>query len=162
MNILLIVGIIVLLFGIILFIVSLFQNKKYGVLTKERIYQDTDLSPGKVLYAKSINLIGKPDYLLKENNQIIPVEVKTGKTPVNPYQNHIMQLTAYCLLVEELYEIRPKYGYIKYPQQEFSVQYTEENKNKLIELITRITQAKIENIEFSCNHPYHNEELFNT
>ncbi|MBA3867698.1 MAG: Dna2/Cas4 domain-containing protein [Anaerolineae bacterium] len=66
---------------------------------------------------------------------IIPVEVKTGKIPRQPYQTHIMQLVTYCHLVEENYHVRRTYGIIRYPQQEFTIQYTDALEQELSRLV---------------------------
>ena len=33
------------------------------------------------LYDQALDLTGKPDYLVQQNGQIIPVEVKSGRRP---------------------------------------------------------------------------------
>lgn len=70
-----------------------------------------------------------------------------------------MQLTAYCLLVEETYGVKPEYGYIKYPYKEFKVSYTEHNKQQLIDLVKQLSDAKTHKTSFSCKHPEHNFSL---
>src|SRR5688572_13440327 len=87
--------------GILLLLFISKKRSDFGILNSTKIYSDTDKNPGETLYSKTINLVGKPDYLIKEDGMIIPVEIKTGKTPKTPYLNHTMQLMAYCLLVEE-------------------------------------------------------------
>ena len=51
----------------------------------------------KPLFDRDLGLTGKPDYLVEQNGKIIPVEVKTGRTPEAPYDSHIFQVAAYCL-----------------------------------------------------------------
>ena len=66
------------------------------------VYTDTR-AWGKVekpLYDHGLGLTGKPDYLVEKDGQLIPVEVKSGRAPEAPYDSHIYQLAAYCLLVE--------------------------------------------------------------
>src|SRR5262245_8429330 len=47
-------------------------------------------------------LTGKPDYILKDGTHLIPVERKSRSLGLNtPYSGEILQLAAYCLLVEE-------------------------------------------------------------
>lgn len=111
------------------------------------------------LYANSLNLYGKPDYILKEGATFIPIEVKTGRTPDSPYLNHTMQLMAYCLLVEENYNVRVPGGILRYPEKEFKLEYTDAAKNSLRKLVFEMTDAKIANIEPKCVHPEHNTKL---
>ncbi len=153
-----ITGLLIIL-GVILLAVARLQQRQFGALKNDRVYQDTEAGHGQTLYSQTTNLVGRPDYIVKEHSQFIPVEIKTGKTPSYPYRNHIMQLTAYCLLVEENYNRKPAYGYIKYPEREFKVFYTPENKRLLERLVETITSCKISNTELHCNHPQHNFDI---
>jgi CRISPR-associated exonuclease Cas4 len=141
--------------GLILLFLIIKQEQKFGVLTEERIYADSKRSPGKLLYSKSLKLVGKPDYLIKDKNGIIPVEVKTGKTPTTPYLNHTMQLMAYCLLVEENYGNRPIGGYLKYPDKEFKIQYTDEARESVKEVVAEMLVNSESNLELHCSHKNH-------
>ena len=60
------------------------------------------------------NLAGRPDYLIKEEQMRIPVEVKTGRRPRAPFFSHVLQIGAYCLLSEETFEKKPSHGQIRY------------------------------------------------
>ena len=72
----------------------------------------TDETP--VLKSSKYNLAGRPDYIINEGNQRIPVEVKTGRRPRAPFFSHVLQIGAYCLLSEEEFNQKPKYGQIRY------------------------------------------------
>lgn len=140
--------------GLIVYLSS--QKKELGILNNKWIYADTDLKPGRILYADSIPLSGKPDYLIEKNQMIIPVEVKTGRTPSTPYLNHTSQLMAYCYLVEENFGIRPIGGYLKYPEKEFKILFTDEARQSVIDLTEEILQHKLAHDELTCRHPEHN------
>jgi len=103
------------------------QRKKAGLPGGRIVYNDTG-QWGKVekpLYDANLNLTGKPDYLVQQSDgQIIPVEVKTGRTPVYPYDSHIFQLASYCLLVERTMGKRPSHGILHYPGRTFAIDYT--------------------------------------
>lgn len=158
MTILLIIAIFALVAGIILLGFWYLQQKGLGVLTGKKIYSDSKENPGEVLFSKTLALSGKPDYLIKENGMVFPVEVKSGRTPNEPYQNHEMQLMAYCLLVEENYGIKPLGGYIKYPHKEFKVAYTDEAKNAVKDLVGEMLLLKHSGKEPKCSHPDHNRD----
>jgi CRISPR-associated exonuclease Cas4 len=83
-------------------------------------------------------LTGKPDYLIEQNGQIIPVEVKSGRAPEAPYDSHIYQLASYCLLVEKTYGKRPPYGIIHYNNRDFAVDYTQELEASLLDLLAQM------------------------
>ena len=84
------------------------------------------------LFSREFLLTGKPDYLVADEADIIPVEVKSSRAPVRPYSSHVLQLAAYCLLVEECYGRRPPYGIIKYADRAFEVDYTTELEDELL------------------------------
>jgi CRISPR-associated exonuclease Cas4 len=85
----------------------------YGIPAGKVIYSDLD-RPGKPLYSKRLGISGKPDYIVKgRGRSLIPVEIKSGRA-VEPHKNHIMQLAAYCYLVEENYHSSVPYGIIVY------------------------------------------------
>ena len=67
-----------------------------------------------VLKSRKYNLAGRPDYMIKENDLRIPVEVKTGRRPKAPFFSHILQIGAYCLLSEETFRTSPSHGQIRY------------------------------------------------
>ena len=67
-----------------------------------------------VLKSRKYNLAGRPDYMIKENNLRIPVEVKTGRRPKAPFFSHVLQIGAYCLLSEETFRTSPSHGQIRY------------------------------------------------
>src|SRR3972149_3135901 len=77
------------------------QRKDAGLPGGRVIYTDTR-GWGKLekpLFYAALELTGKPDYLIQKDNNIIPVEVKSSRAPEAPYDSHIFQLAAYCLLV---------------------------------------------------------------
>ena len=67
-----------------------------------------------VLKSRKYNLAGRPDYMIKENDLRIPVEVKTGRRPKAPFFSHVLQIGAYCLLSEETFQKSPTHGQIRY------------------------------------------------
>jgi CRISPR-associated exonuclease Cas4 len=92
----------------------------------------------KPLFDPVAGLTGKPDYLVKKGRAVVPVEVKSGRTPEAPYDAHIYQLAAYCLLVEREYGVRPPYGIIHYPTHTFAVDYTAGLESALLDVLGEI------------------------
>jgi CRISPR-associated exonuclease Cas4 len=90
------------------------------------------------LYDPVWDLTGKPDYLIRQGRTVIPIEVKSGRTPAAPYDSHIYQLAAYCLLVERVMAVRPEYGLIHYPGRTFRVDYTPSLERSLKDLLDEI------------------------
>ena len=88
-------------------------RQKNGIPPGEVIYSDLD-RPAQPLYSRSLALSGKPDYLVRDKKgSVIPVEIKSGRA-IQPHRGHIMQLAAYCLLVEENYNVAVPYGILVY------------------------------------------------
>jgi CRISPR-associated exonuclease Cas4 len=87
------------------------------------------------LFSRQFLLTGKPDYLIADGADVIPVEVKSSRAPAQPYPSHLLQLAAYCLLVEECYRRRPPYGIVKYADRAFEVEYTPELEDQLLAIL---------------------------
>ena len=140
----LIAGLLTLLVAFILFFISGRQRRASGLPSGRVIYSDTRAwgKLEKPLFDKNLGLTGKPDYLIEQNGKIIPVEVKTGRTPELPYDSHIFQTAAYCLLVQKTYGKRPPHGIIHYPGRDFAVDYTSDLENALLDLIADMRRSE--------------------
>ena len=102
------------------------------------IYADTGewRTVEKPLFSVTYRLTGKPDYLVRRGRQVIPIEVKSANAPnTGPRRSHLLQLAAYCLLIQENYKQRPKYGIVKYADRVFEVDYTPELETQLMDVI---------------------------
>lgn len=79
------------------------------------------------LFSSRLLLAGRPDYLIEEpDGSIVPVEIKSGTAPRYPREGHLLQLAAYCLLVEETYGKRPQHGVLHYADRAYAVPFTPE------------------------------------
>jgi CRISPR-associated exonuclease Cas4 len=92
----------------------------------------------KPLYDAQLNLTGRPDYLIKRQGYWIPVEVKSAWSPSLPYENHVQQLAAYCLLVERATGKRPPYGILKYRNRAYEIVYTRQLETGLLNLLVEM------------------------
>jgi len=128
-------GLALLLLALVLFFISRRQRRASGLPGGRIIYTDTRAwgAVEKAFFDRSLLLTGKPDYLIEQKDRIIPVEVKTGRTPDAPYDSHIFQLAVYCLLVHRATGKRPPHGIIHYPGRDFAVNYTPELENSLLD-----------------------------
>ena len=123
-----------------------------------RIKMDSGLPLGRVVYSDSGSLgriehaffsrkhqvIGKPDYLVRSCGTSIPVEVKfTRSPPGGPYLSHVMQVAAYCLLVEDQFGVRPTHGLIKYNDGVFEIEYTPDLERELLQLLASMRHDKL-------------------
>jgi CRISPR-associated exonuclease Cas4 len=90
------------------------------------------------LFSHHHRLTGRPDYLVATGKGLVPVEVKSGAAPLQPYPAHILQLAAYCLLVEEQEGRAPAYGILKYGDRAFEVDYTSSLRAELLRVLDDI------------------------
>jgi len=88
-------------------------------------------------------LTGKPDYLVEQNGRLLPVEVKPNRSAPQPYDSDVLQLAAYCLLVEETYGQRPAHGLIRYRNQTFAVDYTPQLREMLLDTLDAMRRDAI-------------------
>jgi len=136
------------IFGFLLFLSALFlfwqanrARRAAGLPGGRVIYTDTRAwqKTEKPLYDPLSGLTGKPDYLVQlPNGKIIPVEVKSGKGRSAPYDSHIFQAAAYCLLVEKTSGKRPPYAIIHYPDADFAIDYTPSLETALLDLLAEM------------------------
>ncbi len=132
-------GILFLLALIILWLASK-SRRSLGLPAGRVIYTDTRAwgAVDQPLYDRESGLAGKPDYILEEDGILIPVEVKTSRLTGDPYDSHIYQLAAYCMLIERHFGKRPPYGILHYPSRSYAIDYTEKLEKAMISLLDQI------------------------
>ncbi len=120
------------------------ERKSAGLPRGRILYNDTGMwnRVEKPLYDAMLALTGKPDYLVEQGGKLVPVEVKSGWAPTEPHHSHVLQLAAYCLLVDRSYGKRPPYGILKYRNRSFAVDYTPELENTLLDLLDEIRRQE--------------------
>ena len=123
-------------------------RKEYRVKGKLE-YIDVDKS--KVFKSERYGLSGRPDYIIKGDVGLIPVEEKKGRTPRGPLFSHILQVAAYCLLIEETTGTAPHYGILKYPEHEHEIEYDEDLKKVLLDKLAEMRRL-IETEDVHRNH----------
>ena len=128
------------LLALALFWVAARQRKAAGLPAGRVVYTDTGQA-GKVekpLFDPLSDLVGKPDYLVEQDGLLIPVEVKSTYAPSEPYDSHIYQLAAYCLLVFKVYGKRPPHGLLRYRNRTFAVDFTAEVEANLLDRLAEM------------------------
>jgi CRISPR-associated exonuclease Cas4 len=106
-----------------------------GLPAGQIIYADTTRwkRAERPLFSRQHQLVGKPDYVVRDGRALIPVEVKSSRSPAEgPRPGHVLQLAAYCLLVEETEGVQPAYGILSYADQAFRVDNTHELRRALL------------------------------
>jgi len=100
-------------------------------LAGEIHYVGTDSSP--LYFSERYGLSGRPDFVLEIDGQLIPGDLKTGRTPKGPLFSHILQVAAYCLLIAESSGKRPPYGLLRYGSEEHEIEFDPEMEKILLE-----------------------------
>jgi CRISPR-associated exonuclease Cas4 len=98
-------------------------------------------------------LTGRPDYLIQSWRMTIPVEVKSMMAPQRPHEAHVLQLAAYCHLVEVNVGPRPSHGVIRYRDRSFRVNYTRALRQELSKTLDAIRRSEASAPNRSHNHP---------
>ena len=128
------------------------KRKKFGIEDGAIVYSDI-IRNEESLFSKKFNLSGKPDYIVRtKKGDIIPVEVKTG-WHTNPLMHHIMQLMAYCQLIEETYGRTVPYGVLYYYDtgKRFRIPYDQLRKSDLERTIKQMLHS-LKTGEVDINH----------
>lgn len=84
---------------------------------------------------------GAPDYIMDTENGPVPVEVKTGRTPDQPFPSHELQLACYLRLLEVADRTPPAYGLLTYPDGVFRVAWNDTLRVRLQETLAAMAAA---------------------
>lgn len=112
--------------------VSMTLRANHGVPAGQIEFSDKIRAPS--YFSEKYMLSGKPDYVIKKGNDFIPVEVKTGRVPRGPFFSHIIQVVAYCILIEENFGKVPPHGILEYADHiQHPIEYDEKGKEMVLE-----------------------------
>lgn len=144
-----------LLVGVLLWLASRRTREKTGLPEGRVVYSDAGAwtRNERPLFSNRFGLAGKPDYLVRDGDAIIPVEVKTGPAPRHPREGHVLQLAAYCVMVEETMGARPSHGIIKYDDRQFEVDFTPALEDELLDVLEYMREM--------CDDPHGAERTHN-
>lgn len=107
----------------------------------EIVYQDVD-GVGEPLLATSHPLSGKPDYVILSPEGVpIPVELKLSIEAEEPQPHHLLQLATYFVILEDLYDQTPTYGVLRYANKDFTIEYTEALKRKVLRRLAELERC---------------------
>jgi CRISPR-associated exonuclease Cas4 len=130
------------------------ERHEAGLPPGRIVYADTGdwRAPKEPFFSAAHGLTGKPDYLVRARAGLVPVEVKSRPAPPQPYASHVLQLAAYCLLVEDAEGRAPPYGLIKYADAVFEIEYTPALRRELLDLLEAMRSARRAGLAPSRNH----------
>ena len=102
---LLFVALVLGLLGLLLVVLATRGRAERGLGTGETVALDD-----RTLFSERFGLVGRPDRIEQEGEFLIPEEWKP--TAKRVYPGHRLQLGAYFILVEEVFRVRPPYGWV--------------------------------------------------
>ena len=125
---------------------ALDAKQKAGLSSTEILAYSDDSGQSAALLVDDETVIrGRPDQIVKIDNNFIPVEQKTGKIPVKPHESHRMQLLAYIHLVSKTTETEPEYGILRYGGDSlFTVPWDVSAKADLFSSVQEIQRLMVE------------------
>jgi CRISPR/Cas system-associated exonuclease Cas4 (RecB family) len=129
--------------GLLLLWVSRRVQSGTGLPSGRVLSQDTlgRRRASETLYDPVLDLAGRPDYLVAQAGQMIPVEVKSGRAHAGPRLSHKLQLAAYCRLVEAVYARRPAHGVLQYADRRYDIPFTAELEDEMADTIAAMRRS---------------------
>ncbi|MDE0144222.1 MAG: CRISPR-associated protein Cas4 [Caldilineaceae bacterium] len=124
------------------------QRESSGLPAGTVLYRDTGdwQETERPLRSRRYGLVGRPDYLVQMRDGgrrfVVPVEVKSRARPARPYDSHILQLAAYCLLVEDNFDAAPPYGLLRYADATLQIPFTDELRGRVLETAAAIRASR--------------------
>ena len=95
-----------------------------------------------VLVSQRHGLTGKPDYISREGGELIPVERKSRSvSATGAYEGELLQLAAYCLLVEERFGKPVRRGKILYQNRSLEVLFDDQLRSRLLDAVGELKSA---------------------
>ena len=107
------------------------RDRRYGRL----VSVDAGPDGGARLRSERFRISGRPDVVRRRRDgRSIPVELKTHPLPAGgPPRSHIVQVWAYCLLLEETEGVPPPFGVLRYGDgREVTVPWGREERGILL------------------------------
>ena len=122
------------------------EGQRLGVDSGGIIAADDAYLGMPTLRSERFALVGRPDQLLRVGRAVVPVEQKPHARRMQP--SHVMQIAAQCLLVQEVYGVRPPYGLLVLAggvQQE--VPFTAQLEARLLDTMARMREVLVADYE---------------
>ena len=107
--------------------------------------------PSRALRSAHHGIVGKPDYLVEEQGRIAPVELKPSRESDSPWLRDVVQLAAYCLLLEETEPRFAGYGYLRYANRTFRIDFTDRVRGELLRTLAEM-RADLTAADVAPNH----------
>lgn len=121
------------------------EKNKEGGLEELGEIQYSDGGDSILLEDLETGLRGRPDQITRIGNDLIPVELKTGKIPKKPHKSHRFQILAYLHLIESMTGSPPPFGFLRYGAESvFSIDWNAKEKANLFSVIKQIQKVTVQ------------------
>jgi CRISPR-associated exonuclease Cas4 len=145
-------GITLLLFSLALFLLMFNERRsqRHQFITEHRrslklpqgdlVYEDVN-GQGELLTSDAYPLVGKPSFVLRlSDGRFVPIAVqKEAINGMQPEGHHALQVAAYCLILEDYTEEPITHGILRYPDREFTIDYTPTLRKKVIRTLQEMS-----------------------
>lgn len=86
------------------------ERAAHGLRNEPIVAADDSSNPAPTLYSTRYRLVNRPDQLVRTGRMLIPVEHKPRARRL--HDSHVLQVAAQCLLVDDVYGVRPTHGLV--------------------------------------------------
>lgn len=86
------------------------RREALGIADGAIVSADDSVIRAPTLRSERLGLVGRCDHLLRVDGAYMPVDQKPGSRRLQ--QSHILQMGALCMLVEDVYGVRPPHGIV--------------------------------------------------
>jgi CRISPR-associated exonuclease Cas4 len=121
--------------ALVLAVLSVMLLRRFGVAGRVVASDSVVSRPSRALRSARHGVVGRPDYLVEERGKIAPVELKPSRESNTPWLRDVVQLAAYCLLLEETEPRFAGYGYLRYAHRTFRIDFTDRVRAELLRTI---------------------------
>jgi len=104
-------------------------------------YVDAAKDKPRLLRSEMYGLLGRPDYILEVEGEMVPVEMKSGRIPRGPLFSHILQVGAYCLMLQEE-GAKVSHGILKYAEIEHEIEFDQELRELVISKVAEMRELQ--------------------
>jgi len=119
-----------------------FRGGKIIYIDKSQEVKEKGVIYGKLLKSDKYGLSGKPDYIYQLGEELVPVELKSSEADDSPYYKDVMQLVAYFLIIEDVYQKRVKRGRIVYRNTMFEVYNRRHLRKELFNILKQMEKMQ--------------------
>ena len=137
--------------AILLAVVSVVLVRRSGLRGRVVASDSVVSRPSRALRSAHHGIVGKPDYLVEEHGRIVPVELKPSRESDSPWLRDVVQLAAYCLLLEETEPRFAGYGYLRYASRTFRIDFTDRVRGELLRTLAEM-RADLTAADVPPNH----------